>query len=228
MALPFTVDQFLGVFRDYNISIWPIQIAAYILGISAAVLAFSDKEKKDRIISFILSILWLWNGVVYHLINFSRINKLAYLFGILFLVQGFLFFFYGTIKNKIAFGPKNNYLSIIGTLFIIYAAVIYPLIGYILGHGYPYSPQLGVAPCPTTILTLGLILLAGEVMPLKVIWIPLLWSLIGTSASWNLGIWEDIGMTAAALFSISIIIYGKRRHKQEGTKTVIVEKVIVR
>ena len=30
--LPFTPEQFLGVFVNYNDVIWPIQIAAYVLG----------------------------------------------------------------------------------------------------------------------------------------------------------------------------------------------------
>ena len=30
--LPFTPEQFLAVFVNYNNAIWPIQIAAYLLG----------------------------------------------------------------------------------------------------------------------------------------------------------------------------------------------------
>ncbi|MGM0484554.1 MAG: DUF6064 family protein, partial [Candidatus Krumholzibacteriota bacterium] len=38
--MPFTVEQFFEVFESYNLAIWPAQIAAYILGIAAVILAF--------------------------------------------------------------------------------------------------------------------------------------------------------------------------------------------
>ena len=34
-GLPFTIDQFLQVFADYNMTIWPTQLLAYVLGMAA-------------------------------------------------------------------------------------------------------------------------------------------------------------------------------------------------
>ena len=31
--LPFTREQFLGVFADYNTAVWPAQVVAYVLGL---------------------------------------------------------------------------------------------------------------------------------------------------------------------------------------------------
>jgi hypothetical protein len=45
-------------------------------------------------------------------------------------------------------------------LFIIYALLIYELLGYWAGHGLMAGPMLRVAPCPTTIFTIGVLLLA--------------------------------------------------------------------
>lgn len=217
MSLPFTVNQFLDVFRDYNLSIWPTQIIAYILAILAFVLIFSQRHNKNRVASFILSIFWIWNGVAYHLLNFSRINKAAFLFGALFLIQGILFFVYGTLRNKITFNQKNLPRTIVGSVIIVYAAVIYPLVGYLLGHGYPYSPLLGVAPCPTTIFTFGLLIFTKQDIPFNVLWIPVFWSLVGSNAAWAFGIWEDIGMLTAMIISLALIIFGKYTYKRESS-----------
>jgi hypothetical protein len=35
--------------------------------------------------------------------------------------------------------------SMVGGLFILYATVVYPVLGHILGHGYPRSPSFGIA-----------------------------------------------------------------------------------
>lgn len=39
IELPFSSDQFLGVFEVYNNTIWPSQIFAYVLGVLAVVFA---------------------------------------------------------------------------------------------------------------------------------------------------------------------------------------------
>lgn len=225
MTLPFTVEQFLEVFRVYNLNIWPVQIIAYILLLGSVALAFTQMRNKDRIISTILSFSWVWNGIAYHMMSFAGINKAAYIFGTFFAVQGLLIFYYGALKNKITFNPADHpKLTIIGCLFIIYAAVIYPVIGNILGHGYPFSPLLGVAPCPTTIFTFGLLLLAASSMTEKLIPIPLLWSLIGSNAAWTLGIWGDLGLLASGLVSTAAIGLTKYINKREGSARLVVEK----
>ena len=42
--LPFTPEQFLGVFVNYNYAIWPIQIAAYALGALSIASLFGEHE----------------------------------------------------------------------------------------------------------------------------------------------------------------------------------------
>ena len=38
MQLPFTIDQFFGVFRDYNTALWPAQIVLLALAVVAVIL----------------------------------------------------------------------------------------------------------------------------------------------------------------------------------------------
>ncbi len=35
MQIPFTVEQFFGVFRQYNISVWPVQVFLVALAMAA-------------------------------------------------------------------------------------------------------------------------------------------------------------------------------------------------
>ncbi len=207
MNLPFTVQEFLGVFKDYNQAIWPMQIAGYVLGIAALFLAYRRRQYSGKIVFFILSFYWLWMGIVYHLIFFSRINKAAFLFGALFIVQGILFLLTGSFKTQITFHFKPDLFGLTGIIFILYAMTIYPMIGYFLGHNYPQSPVFGVAPCPTTIFTFGLLLMAEQKFPKYVLIIPFLWSILGFTAAISLGIREDIGLVIAGLSSTIMILY---------------------
>ena len=156
--LPFTVDQFLGVFEQYNQAIWPMHIVAYILGIGVIILAAKKTRYSDQVISVVLACFWGWMGIVYHLMYFSTINRAALGFGVLFIIQAILWLVFGVIRPKLSFQLETNPYSVTGMVLIVYAMLIYPIIGTLLGHGYPRSPSFGVAPCPTTIFTFGLLL----------------------------------------------------------------------
>ena len=86
--LPFSREEFLAVFVSYNESIWPVHAVAYLAGILAVVLLCRPGPASERIVSTILAVFWIWTGIVYHCLFFSKINKAAYLFGALFLAQG--------------------------------------------------------------------------------------------------------------------------------------------
>jgi len=212
MKIPFTVDQFLAVFQNYNEAIWPAQVVAYVLGALAVMLAFKKTNVAGRVISLILVLFWLWMGTVYHIAYFSAINKAAYVFGAAFLAQGLLFFIFGVVKPRLVFQFKPDFYSFIGLAFILYAMVIYPVIGYFLGHGYPRSPCFGVAPCPATIFTFGMLLGADKKVPKVVLIIPLLWSIIGFFAALSLSVREDFGLLAAGVVgAVSIVLRDRRR-----------------
>ena len=90
--IPFTVDQFLSVFERYNIAVWPAQLFLYAIGVLAICLAFHRKVNFSRSISFVLSMLWLWMGILYHFWFFSAINKAALMFAAFFVSQVIFFF----------------------------------------------------------------------------------------------------------------------------------------
>ena len=77
MKPPFTIEQFLEVFKNYNEGVFPMQILFYLMGIIAIYLALKPNAHSNKIISSIMAFFWLWMGVVYHLIYFTEINKLV-------------------------------------------------------------------------------------------------------------------------------------------------------
>lgn len=79
MKTPFSTDQFFEVFRNYNETVYPMQVILYLICITAIVLIFKPNNKSDKIISSMLGFLWIWIGIVYHLIFFTAINKAAYI-----------------------------------------------------------------------------------------------------------------------------------------------------
>lgn len=207
MQLPFTVEQFLAVFVAYNTSVWPMQIALNLLGILVVVLCFRASVP-SRLIAAILAVLWTWTGGVYHWMFFLKVNPAAAVFGLVFIVQASFFLVFGTIRQSLRFGFERSWQSYIGAVLILYGMVLYPVLGYFLGHAYPASPTFG-APCPTTIFTFGLLLWTKGRVKWFLLVLPLIWSLIGFGAAVKLGIREDIGLLVAGLVG-TIVLLAKR------------------
>ncbi|MDP4175592.1 MAG: DUF6064 family protein [Bacteroidota bacterium] len=213
MQLPFTVEDFLDVFTNYNLAVFPAQVLLNILAVVIIVLSIWKSKHSNTITGVILSFLWLWTGGVYHLIFFSRINPVAKVFGVSFILQGLIFLYFLSIQNRFSFKFTRDFKGITGAIFIFYALVVYPMLGLLFGHTYPANPTFGL-PCPTTIFTFGLLLWSEERLPFYLYIIPFLWSLLGFSAALKLGILEDTGLLIAGLAGTMILLFWNRKKTQ--------------
>jgi hypothetical protein len=203
MKLPFSIDQFLGVFEAYNSAIWPFQIGLYLAGLVIVLLAVRKTYLSTTVVSIAFAFLWVWMGLVYHLLYFSHINRAAYIFGAAFIVQGALFLYTGLVRKTIAFQFKLDMPGIAGSILVVFALFIYPTLGYLQGRPLVSSPSFGL-PCPTTIFTFGILLWTEKKVPVVLLLIPLLWSIIGFSAAFSLGIKEDISLLIAGVAFVTL------------------------
>ena len=208
--LPFSREQFLDVFASYNAAVWPAQIVAYLIGLALVILLLRRSPASDRIIGAGLAIVWLWTGVVYHGLFFSSINKAAWLFGALFVLQGAIFVYVAAIRRAIQFGYPGGSMAWLGSALVAYATIMYPLLGLWTGERYPAVPTFGITPCPLTIFTLGLLLLTVAPVPRAVLVIPLVWSLIGGSAAFALGIAQDWLLLVSGVAVVPLIVIRDR------------------
>jgi hypothetical protein len=209
MNLPFTTDQFLDVFRSYNLSVWPVQVLIIIFAILALFFAVYKIRSSDTFISIVLYSFWLWMGLVYHLLFFSRINPLAFAFAALFVLQALLFLYYGTVKRTLHFTYVNNIKGLTALILLMYALLFYPLLGYYFGNLYPATPTFGL-PCPTTIFTFALLLLSEGKMKKVFLIIPSIWAVIGFTAAIKLGILQDIGLLVSAVLTDTLVFFERK------------------
>jgi len=209
--LPFTHEQFLDVFARYNVAVWPVQVLAYLLAVAMVVTLVRPAPTSGRLIGGGLAAMWLWTGIGYHWMFFADINKAAWVFGALFVAQGVLLLFMTVVRDRIRFAPSNNLSSKVGWVFVAYALVIYPLIGLTTGSVYPGMPMFGITPCPVTIFTFGLLLLASSAVPWWVLVIPFIWSLIGGSAAVLLQVPQDWFLLVSGIVAVPMILRGRRR-----------------
>jgi len=199
MKTPFTSEQFFSIFEQYNSAVFPAQLILFILGLLALGLIHYQKPVKNGLITGFLALLWLWIGIVYHISFFTSINKAAYAFGGLFILQG-LFLIVELFRNKLEFSFTGKREAYVGYFFILFGLIIYPLIGYLLEGSSVRTISVGL-PCPTTILTFGFFMLTSRQFPKYLLIIPTLWAIIGTAAAVNFGVYQDYLMPLAALIA---------------------------
>ena len=209
--LPFTREQFLGVFAGYNTAVWPVQIVAYLLGLAVVVAILRPSPLGHRFVAGALAAMRVWTGVVYHGLFFTRVNPAAWAFGALFVVQGSLFVIAGVVRRRLVFGHSVGFASVLGWVLMAYAAVIYPLLGQSSGHVYPAQPMFGITPCPVTLFTFGVLLLTLARIPRWLLIIPAAWSLVGGSAAFMLGVPQDWPLFFSGLTIVLLILRDRRR-----------------
>ncbi|MBN8507589.1 MAG: hypothetical protein J0L57_03170 [Burkholderiales bacterium] len=209
--LPFTRDQFFAVFADYNLAVWPVQWFAALLGGAIVVALRRPSAAGDRLVGAGLALMWAWTGVAYHGVFFSAINRAAFGFGALFVVQALLFAHAALVSGDLRFGGAAGAARSAGWALIVYAALVYPLIGIGTGHRYPALPMFGITPCPVTLFSLGVLLLATPPAPRRLLVIPFAWTLVGGSAALLLGVAQDWPLLAAAAVPAYLAWRDRRR-----------------
>ena len=208
MKTPFTTEQFFEVFQNYNTEIYPLQLIIIVLGIAAIFLIHSKKNIGSKIICGFLGFLWLWIGIIYHLSFFTEINKAAFGFGGLFILQG-IFFLIELFRDKLHFSFNPTASNYIGYFFILFGLIIYPVISYLSAQSFSETISLGL-PCPTTIYTFGFLMLANKKMSKYLLIIPSIWAVIGTGAAVNFGIYQDYFMLLSAIIANVYLLKRKK------------------
>ena len=210
MKLPFTTEQFFNVIEKYNLTTFPFQLIILLLGIVCLFLLHSKLSSKDKLIGIYLGVLWIWIGVAYHLTFFTAINKAAFLFGGIFILQGLLILFYSSIKNRLVFTFTLKVKDYLGYFFILYGLIIYPIISYIVEGSFEKAIIIGV-PCPSTIFTFGLFMFTNNKFPKSLLIIPSLWAIVGLSAAINIGVFQDLMILITAITADIILIRRKNK-----------------
>jgi len=186
-------------------------ILTYVLAIVALLMVFRKSTHSNRIISFALTFLWLWIGVVFGMIVFGPFPTVLagiemtgswYLFGSLFAIHGIIMLYFGVVKDTMSFTWKPDNRHYIGLVIIIFGLIIYPFVGVLTGRVFPEYPIFGIMPCPVTLFTIGLLLWSDVKPSLPLVIIPIFWALMGIIPVLFYEVYADIGTILAGIIAI--------------------------
>ena len=195
VTLPFTQTQFFDLFSSYNSTFWPVVVGLWAATLFGIVQLMRGRASQ----TFLGGLLVLHWGLsaFYHVAFFTRINPAAAAFAALFGVQVVAFAWCAFVGHQLQFtwGPSRRHA--LGAVFLV-SSLLYPAFGLLAGDVWPRMPAFAV-PCPTTLLTAGLLFAAAPSVPRWLFVIPILWSFIGGSAAIVLGVTPDLLLFAAGL-----------------------------
>ena len=213
MQLPFTPTEFYDVFGAYNSALWPGALALWFISVALVARAAGMTIPPSRALSALLAVHWAWSALAYHAAFFRDVNPMAWVFAALFLIQAAAFVWYGVVQRRIQFSTGRSWRHFGGAILII-SAFVYPVINLAQGSDWARVPTFGV-PCPTTILTIGL-LLPAAIPSWRLAVIPVAWSVVAGSAAFVFGVHADVMLPVSALLWVTSLALPKHAVNQEA------------
>ncbi len=209
--LLFSPRTYYRLFELYNAAIWPLQIVALALGVAILGLLLRDVFLRDvflrdlawrgRAIAAVLAACWLWVAWAYFLKRYQTINWAAEYFAAGFAVEALLLVWIGIVRDRLRFRPRRDLIRLAGLCIFLFALFVHPLIGPLAGRAWLQVELFGVAPDPTVVATLG-VLLAAQRTHWELMVIPLLWCAIGGATLWTMESLDAVVMLVAAALAI--------------------------
>jgi hypothetical protein len=202
--LLFTPRTYYRLFELYNHAIWPGQFLTLFGGVTAFALLWRGRRADVSAAVAILAIAWLWIAWAYFFERYETINWAARYFALGFVVQSVLLGFVGPSKRKLFIRPSSSRRRIGLTLFF-FALFLQPLIGpLLLSRPWTQVELFGLAPDPTTVATLGalLLLLRGRILTIAMV-LPLAWCAISFLTLWTMDSADAWVMLAAIVAAVA-------------------------
>jgi Family of unknown function (DUF6064) len=203
------LNQFLATFGRANAAVWPAQIFWYLAAMAMVGLALWPVRRSSQLICVLAAAYFAWIGIAYFAWLMPGMH-FSLLWAAVFTLQAVLLGVAGVLRSDLVIRPRKDLASGLGTVFIAYALIGYPLVGWLGGHALRTLPVLGVSPCVTVVFFFGLLLWARPSAPTYMLLVPLAWSLGAAPPDLARGVTADYGMLVAALVTAALIIWRDR------------------
>ena len=200
--LLFSARTYHRLFELYNADLWPAQLLTLGLGLVAWITLWSGRAGARQVACALLAVAWLWVAWAFHWQRYAGINWAATWFAAAFAVQALLL-------GWAAFGagdgaaPGRRHT---GLALLLFALVVHPLLGILHGRPWTQAEVFALAPDPTVLGTLGVLLvLPPRQLPAWLLWpIPLSWCVVSGATLATMNAPDALVLPAAALLAVAV------------------------
>lgn len=181
--LMFAPRTYNRLFEFTNAEVWPLQVVLVAAGLAALWLAW--RGAYGRVVALVLAAAWIVVAWAYHFERYATINTAAPYYAAGFAVEALLLVWCGLRSGGLRFGAQLAPVRWIGSGLLAAGVVLYPLLAPVAGRPWTQAEIFGIAPDPTAVATIGVLLLAGG----RIAWLlalPLLWCAITALTLWTM------------------------------------------
>ena len=206
--LMFSQRSYYRLIALYNEAVWPAHLLALAAGLIVIGCIARPGAQARRLALLVLAVAWGWVGWAYHLERYADINTAGPWFALAFGVQSVMLCFMALrshgaapagMQKQVALGLSG--LAVLG----------YPLLALGSGRGWNQAEVFGIAPDPTAVATLGL-LLACRAHPLYWL-IPLAWCAVSGATLMELRAGYAWLLPTVAILSVAAgLLFRHSRH----------------
>lgn len=183
----FSPRTYYRLLERHNVALWPGHILALGLGLVVAGLLRRPTASHQRVVSALLAVLWAWVAWAFFWNRYATINWAAVYIVPLFAVEVLLLIWIGVVHQRLSWVAKRDAAGVIGPTLFIVGLALYPALAPLLGRPWQQAEVFGVAPDPTAIATLGLLLLAQGRPRWELMAVPVIWCVLSGATLWALG-----------------------------------------
>jgi len=193
----------------YNAELWPAHLAALAAVLAMLVIAWRGARSGGRVVALLLALAWAWIAWGFHWRHYATINWAAAWFAAAFAAQAALLLA-AAPAGSIAYDGANRVRRRAGLAIAVLGVAAAPLSALALGRPWTQLELAGLAPDPTAMLTLGL-LVAARRAPWWLYPVPLLWCVVAGMTLWTMNAPDAFVPFLAALSAAAALAGGRTR-----------------
>jgi hypothetical protein len=206
--IPMETAVYLRLFERANENLWPLPLLTVLSGIALTLVVTFKRHINAtpwRWVTWgVLGAAWLLVGYQFHWRLLAELNWTGDYFGLLFIAQGFLLLLLLFLGKPTPAANNRLFEKLLGVIMMVCAAVVYPLIPWITDRSWSSSELFAIAPDPTCLLTLG-VLLATHSARWWLLIIPLLWCPISGAMAYAMDLPSGLLLLAAGALPLLVV-----------------------
>lgn len=204
--LLFSPRVYWRLFELHNAALWPGQFAAVVVLAALVWLAAARPAGHGRIVAAGLALAWAYTGWGFVWNRYATINWAAEYLAPLFALEALLLGLAAAVGGLQ--GARRGAVGLVGWLLVALAAAM-PLAAPLFGRDWTTAEVFAIAPDPTAIATLGLLLTLRGRIAWVLVPIPLLWCGLSALTLWTMGeaaAWLPLAACLVTLAAIPVAL----------------------
>lgn len=203
---PFDAEVLTSFYGRYNAEVWPAPVFALVLALAAVWLSLSPRRFGGRVIGVVLAAGWLWCGLVFFPQHLAQYDFMAPVYGWAFVIQAAVLL-WALVWRQRPPASQPDVFGAAGLLLAFLAIVGLPLVSGLGGAGFAAARIVGLAPDPTVVFTLALLLLVEGRPPWPAVAIPVLWCAVAGVTGWVLGVPEALATALLGALAAALLLW---------------------